>query len=109
MSNSSDGSSAQQCAHEPKGFNTGETKVYTCPCGLYGRYVRIRYPVNQRSFLYLCEVQIQSGGKQIIFHCHFCKVQEFSHAGCRSEMQNFNKNKCKHFLLSSKDFAVVLQ
>ena len=38
--------------------------MYTCPCGMFGRYVRIRYPVNKNNRLFLCEVQIQPGGTQ---------------------------------------------
>ena len=57
--NNSDGSSAQQCAHEPRKLNQEETRVYTCPRGMYGRYVRIRCPPDQYSYMQLCEVQIQ--------------------------------------------------
>ena len=64
VSNNSDGSSAQQCVHDRIELAGSETRVYTCPCEMYGRYVRIRYPVNQREYLTLCEVQIQSGGKR---------------------------------------------
>ena len=61
-SNNSDGSSARQCAHEPGRLNPSETRVYTCPCGIYGRYVRIRYSRDRRSHMQLCEVQVQAGG-----------------------------------------------
>ena len=63
VSNNSDGSSAVQCAHEPNVIPPTETRVYTCPCGVYGRYVRIRYPVDRNAFMVLCEVQVQGGGK----------------------------------------------
>ena len=63
VSNNSDGSYAQQCAHEPGRLNPSETRVYACPCGIYGRYVRIRYSPDVRKFLTLCEVQVQAGGK----------------------------------------------
>ena len=63
VSNNSDGSSAQQCAHDPIQFAPSDSRVYPCPCGMFGRYVRIRYPVEKSTYLILCEVQIQSGGK----------------------------------------------
>ena len=69
VSNYSDGRSAELCDQEPDTFIPGETRVYTCPCELYGRYVRIRFAADQRSYLVLCEVQIQSEGKQTIFLC----------------------------------------
>ena len=65
MSNNADGSTAQQCAYDPKPFTASETKVYACPCGMYGRYVRIRYPVDQTTQRQLCEVQVQAGGKYL--------------------------------------------
>ena len=64
MSNNSDGSSAEQCAHEPNSFAPSETRVYTCPCGLFGRYVRMRYDQSTRNNIELCEVQVQPGGKE---------------------------------------------
>ena len=63
VSNNSDGSSAQQCAHDQNAFLPSETRVYTCPCGMHGRFVRIRYPVIQRANMQLCEVQVQAGGE----------------------------------------------
>ena len=63
VSNSSDGSSVQQCAHNSAQFAPSETRVFPCPCGIYGRYVRIRYPLEQSAYIVLCEVQIQSGGE----------------------------------------------
>ena len=62
VSNNSDGSSALQCAHEPNVFAPSETRVYTCPCGIYGRYVRIRYNPAVKNHMELCEVQVQPGG-----------------------------------------------
>ena len=62
VSNNSDGSSAQQCAHDSMVFAPSETRVYVCPCEIYGRYVRIRYPDTVRSYLQLCEVRVQAGG-----------------------------------------------
>ena len=64
VSNNSDGSSAEQCAHDSKTFAPGETRVYECPCGIYGRYVRIRVDMTRRDNLRLCEVQVQAGGEQ---------------------------------------------
>ena len=66
VSNNTDGSSAQQCAHDPKQWGPSETRVYQCPCGMYGRYVRIRYSATLKAFLQLCEVQVQAGGKEIL-------------------------------------------
>ena len=63
VGNNSDGSSARQCAHQPGQFTSSETRVYPCPCGLFGRYVRIRYNVNLRASMQLCEVQVQAGGE----------------------------------------------
>ena len=79
IGNNSDGSSAQQCAHEPGLFAPSETRVYTCPCGMYGRCVRIRYPVNQSSYLSLCEVQIQPAGKRTIFN--YCYLSHNNNNG----------------------------
>ena len=64
VSNNSDGSASEQCAHEANLFNTGETRLYPCPCGMYGRYVRIRYPNDENTTLRLCEVQVQAGGEK---------------------------------------------
>ena len=64
VSNNSDGSSAQQYAHEAGLIPPSETRVYTCPCEMYGKYVRIRYPVDRKdAYMVLCEVQVQGGGK----------------------------------------------
>ena len=63
VSNNSDGSSAQQCVFEPNVFDLEETRVYACPCEMYGRYVRIRFPVDVERTLILCEVQVQAGGE----------------------------------------------
>ena len=63
VSNNSDGSAAQQCAREPNKFDTGTTRVYPCPCGMFGRYVRIRYDVGDTNHLLMCEVQVQPGGE----------------------------------------------
>ncbi len=62
VSNSSDGSSAQQCAYDAAGFNASETRVYTCPAGISGRYVRIRFDDTYTSSLELAEVQVQGEG-----------------------------------------------
>ena len=67
VSNNSDGSSAQQCFHIADTFTGRVTRVYACPCGMYGRYVRIRYPEEQTSHMYVCELQVQSGGENKIF------------------------------------------
>ena len=76
VSNYSDGSSAQQCAYERVRFVPGETRVYTCPCGMFGRYVRVRFAVTVRSYLQLCEVQIQSAGTQNNSHHQLqCQVR----------------------------------
>ena len=37
---------------------TSETRVYICPTGIYGRYVRIHHALNYQEYLQLCEVQI---------------------------------------------------
>ena len=63
VSNNSDGSSAQQCAFDSRHFAPSETRVYTCPCGMYGRFVRIRFPLDAKRHMQLCEVQVQAGGK----------------------------------------------
>ena len=63
VSNNSDGSAAQECAHEPGAYVPSETRVYPCPCGMYGRYVRIRYPVDRVAYMQLCEAQVQSEGE----------------------------------------------
>ena len=63
VSNSSNGSSAQQCHHETSPFGASETRVYTCPTEMYGRYVRIRFASNKVEHLQLCEVQVQGGGE----------------------------------------------
>ena len=67
VSNNNNGSSSQQCSHEQGAFSQSETRVYTCPCGMFGRYVRIRFPVSRSSYVDLCEVQVQPGGKDSIF------------------------------------------
>ena len=59
----SDGSAAKQCAYEMFPFSESETRVYTCPPQMIGRYVRIRFSVNTMEHLQLCEVQIQGIGK----------------------------------------------
>ena len=63
VSNNSDGSSAQQCDYDSTPFGAAETRVYTCPTGIYGRYVRIRFASNKYQHLQLCEVQVQGGGE----------------------------------------------
>ena len=59
----SDGSAAKQCAYEMFPFSESETRVYTCPPQMVGRYVRIRFSENTMEHLQLCEVQIQGIGK----------------------------------------------
>ena len=63
VSNNSDVRPAVQCAFEPVKFAASETRVYNCPCEMFGRYVRIRYAGDRRVYFQLCEVQVQSGGK----------------------------------------------
>ena len=65
-SNNSNGNSAQQCAEESEQFTDAETRVYTCPSGVRGRYVRIRFDESENGILQLCEVQVQSGTFQFI-------------------------------------------
>ena len=62
-SDNSDGSAAKQCAYEMIPYSESETRVYTCPPQMVGRYVRIRFSENTREHLQLCEVQIQGTGK----------------------------------------------
>ena len=67
VSNNSDGSSAQRCFYEPSSLNSGTTRVFTCPSGMHGRYVRIRYAVDRSDFvLCLCEVQVQAAGEHTL-------------------------------------------
>ena len=67
VSNNNNGSSSQQCSHEQVAFNQFETRVYTCPCGIFGRYVRIRFPISTSSYVDICEGQVQPGGKDSTF------------------------------------------
>ena len=62
VSNNADGSSAEQCAYDNVPYGASETRVYTCPDGIYGRYVRVRYAPNKQDHLQLCEVQVQGRG-----------------------------------------------
>ena len=64
VGNNSNGNSAEECAFEPNAFTPSETRVYTCPCGMFGRYVRIWYPERRNAYLQLCEGQVQAGGKE---------------------------------------------
>ena len=61
ISNNSDGSAAQQCAYEPNPYDPSETRIYECPCGIVGRYVRVRYDVTENNHMEFCEVQVQPG------------------------------------------------
>ena len=63
VSNTSDGTQAEQCFHNTDPLTSGETRVFACPCGMYGRYVRIQFPVDVEKNMALCEVQIQSEGE----------------------------------------------
>ena len=63
VSNNSDGSSAEQCAYDSVPYVGSETRVYVCPDGIYGRYVRVRYATNKQDYLQLCEVQVQGRGR----------------------------------------------
>ena len=65
VSNNSNGNSAQQCAEESEQFTGAETRVYACPSGVRGRYVRIRFDESKDGILQLCEVQVQSGKFQL--------------------------------------------
>ena len=67
VSNNTDGSSAEECAYELTPFSASETRVYTCPQKMYGRYVRIRFASDKTEHLQLCEVQIQGAGRYIEF------------------------------------------
>ena len=71
VGNNSDGSSAEHCAYEPNGFKAGETRVYTCPCGMFGQYVRMRYPLEVQNQIEICEVQVQPPGSNILFMKHW--------------------------------------
>ena len=66
VGNNSDGSSAEECAFESNAFAPSETRVYTCPGRMFGRYIRIRHPEDQVAYLQLCEVQVQAWGKELI-------------------------------------------
>ena len=57
VSNNSDGSSAQQCAHEPNSISPRETRVYTC------QYTYVRIRSNAKTYMTLCEVQVQAEGE----------------------------------------------
>ena len=59
ISSNPDRRSAKNCAHDTKPYLSSETRVYTCPNPLKGRYVRIRFPQTTRQCLQLCEVQVQ--------------------------------------------------
>ena len=59
MGNNADGSSGQQCAHDNVAFGPSETRVYTCPTPLQGRYVRIYFGAGKSEYLQLCVVQVQ--------------------------------------------------
>ena len=71
MSNNSDGSLAEECAFEPNIYAPSESLVYLCPCGIYGRYVLIRYPVTVSNHMEVCEVQVQPRGKGKTVEKHF--------------------------------------
>ena len=61
VSDNGDGSAAKQCDREDTGFAQAETRVYSCPPGILGKYVRIRFDSNKREHLQLCEVQVLGG------------------------------------------------
>ena len=67
VSNNADGSSAQICAFDNKPYMSSETRVYTCPSSVQGRYVRIRFLPTIRQNLQICEVQVQ-GNKSILLN-----------------------------------------
>ena len=66
VSNSSDGSSAEQCAYDGVPYQSAETRIYSCPSNIYGQFIRIRFSPNVTRTLQLCEVQVQ-GGKWMKF------------------------------------------
>ena len=59
VSNNTDGSSALRCAYEPTPFSATEARTYSCPDGIGGRYVRVRFQSEKIEYLQLCEVQVQ--------------------------------------------------
>ena len=71
VSNSSDGSSAEQCAYDNVPYKSAETRIYSCPSNTYGQFVRIGFRHNVTGSLQLCEVQVQ-GGKWKRLECPFC-------------------------------------
>ena len=71
VSNNSNGNSAQLCAQESVAFTDAETRIYTCPPGVRGKYVTIRFDENNDGILQLCEVQVQSGKFQFISSLKF--------------------------------------
>ena len=67
VSNNTDGSSAQTCVFDNQPYKSSETRVYSCPSHLKGRYVRIGFIPTYRQNLQICEVQVQ-GIKNSIFN-----------------------------------------
>ena len=62
VSNDTDGNLAHECTSETNNsFQSAESRVYICPSGMSGRYVRIQY-IAKAEYLMLCEVQVQGGG-----------------------------------------------
>ena len=61
VSDNADGSAAKQCDREDTPFGAAETRVYSCPPGILGKYLRIRFDSNKKEHLQLCEVQVLGG------------------------------------------------
>ena len=50
---------AARLSYEPTPFSASQTRTYSCPDGIGGRYVRVRFQSEKRGYLQLCEVQVQ--------------------------------------------------
>ena len=66
VSNNADGSLAEECAYETTPFRASETRTYSCPDGIGGRFVRIRFKSDKSEFLQLCEVQVQGMSEKFL-------------------------------------------
>ena len=78
VSSNADGTLAQNCAHDTQPYSASETRVYTCPNPLQGRYVRIRFPETTLQYLQLCEVQVQ-GNKGFHYNISENKYIQYMH------------------------------
>ncbi len=111
VSNNSDGSSAQQCAYDAEPYLSSETRVYCCPAGTTGEYVRIRFDATYNNYLQLCEVQIR--GRGIFCHdkqCYSWPSDNPIHICGRSGQQLWSNIAAKYLLelkTSTLSFLIV--